>query len=119
MGTKRPKRPKSGLLEAVEVARTAAKQDPSVTPTDLRCDHCGEANFELRAGLETPKILSCPKCREYHYFVGDIWCTNYGDGDLDEKKARALLRGSTTLRPGVTKALRNQRRRLGLPDLPE
>ena len=45
----------------------------------LLCNHCGKYNLQLATGLETLLMLQCRGCKEYHYFVGDIWCVNFGD----------------------------------------
>ena len=86
--------------------------------TDLLCDHCGQANLQIVPGGETARMLQCPQCRQFHYWVGDIWCMGWMPDNrkaFAHDKAKSLLAGSTTLLPKVVAQLRAQRARLGLP----
>lgn len=71
------------------------KERKVVRETDILCDHCGEVNLVVEApGSETPEWLHCPKCDQYHYFIGAVWCTGFHSpnrpSDLEAKLRSAL-----------------------------
>lgn len=72
------------------------KERKVVRETDILCDHCGESNLVVEApGSETPEWLRCPKCDQYHYFIGAVWCTGFHVPDRApdfEMRLRSALR---------------------------
>lgn len=65
-----------------------------VRPTDILCPNCSEANLEVVEGWETHEALKCPKCGDYHYFVGNVYCAYHasaiGDAGLRQRLKEAL-----------------------------
>lgn len=74
-----------------------------VKVTETPCDRCGKMLLLEEPGSETPRWLHCHNCGQYHYFVGDVWCTTYLPHPTPEGLRERLLKvlGQQALLPAA------------------
>ena len=65
-----------------------------IRSTKILCNRCKEKGIEeylvVAPGWESKEALECPNCKNYHYFIGFIYCCN-NDGHKDELPLRYAL----------------------------
>lgn len=78
-------------FEKKRIFKRKKKKEKMEQKTDIKCDIC-QIYMNIVDGWESEKALECPKCGQYHYFIGNIRCskvfTNKELKELDEEKNR-------------------------------
>ena len=87
--------------------------------TTLQCTNCHQANFVVTEGGEVARMLSCNRCGQYMYYVGNVLCVRFMSSAFPSEEERGAIQrilGAQTLAPWAQAHVAALRSKLGLDD---